>query len=134
MKWILMIFVFFAFAAEINAAETPIVVSASAEKQLADLGLKPERLVLRIPGFVGNVKLVVALRNTSSRTYDRVSLTLTLLGKEGNDWISQTAELQDLAPGSVTELQANARAHTHAKVVHDKYRLTRVEVFTKESR
>ena len=123
----------FAFTAAINAAETPIAVSAMAEKQLADLALKPERLVFRVPGIAGHAKLVVALRNTSSRLYDKVAVTLTLLDKEGNDSISQTMELQDLAPGTVTEREANARTNTHLKVIHDKYRLTRVEVFTREA-
>jgi hypothetical protein len=129
MKWILVALV---FMTALNAAETPIAVSAAAQKQMTELGLRAERLVLIVPKVAGMAKLVVALRNTSTRTYDKVSVTLTLLDKNGNDWNSQTVELQDLSPGTVTEGQASANTHAHLKIANDKYRLTRIEVFTKE--
>src|SRR5258708_1803218 len=119
--------------AALNAAETPITVSAAAQKQMTDLGLKTERLVLVIPRIAGMPKLVVALRNTSTRTFDKVSVTVTLLDKEGRDWSSQPLELQDLAPGSVAEAQANVHTHVQARVSNDRYRVTRIEVFTKET-
>jgi hypothetical protein len=121
------------FMTALNAGETPIAVSAAAQKQMTELGLKAERLVLVVPKIAGTVKLVVALRNTSTRTYDKVSVTLTLLDKNGNDWNSQPVELQDLSPGTVTEGQASVHTHVHAKFSNDKYRLTRIEVFTKEA-
>ena len=120
------------FMTALNAAETPIAVSAAAQKQMTELGLRAERLVLVVPKVAGTAKLVVALRNTSTRTYDKVSVTLTLLDKNGNDWNSQPVELQDLSPGTVTEGQASVHTHAHLKIANDKYRLTRIEVFTKE--
>jgi hypothetical protein len=129
MKWILVALV---FMTALNASETPIAVSAAAQKQMTELGLRAERLVLVVPKVAGAAKLVVALRNTSTRTYDKVSVTLTLLDNNGNDWNSQTVELQDLSPGAVTEGQAGIHTHAHLKIANDKYRLTRIEVFTKE--
>jgi hypothetical protein len=130
MKWTLVALVCMTV---LNAAETPIAVSAAAQKQMTELGLRAERLVLVVPKIAGTAKLVVALRNTSTRTYDKVSVTLTLLDKNGNDWNSQPVELQDLSPGTVTEGQASVHTHAHAKISNDKYRLTRIEVFTKEA-
>ena len=130
MKWILVALV---FMTALNASETPIAVSAAAQKQMTELGLRAERLVLVVPKVAGRAKLVVALRNISTRAYDKVSVTLTLLDKNGNDWNSQPVELQDLSPGTVTEGQASVHTHVHAKFSNDKYRLTRIEVFTKDA-
>jgi hypothetical protein len=105
-------------------------VSPTAEKQLADLGLKVETLVHRTDRkLVSYVRLVVAFRNTSDRAYDRLALTMVVLDKDRNETgVSQTVDLQDVVPGVVTQVVVRAR---YGDLHGSNYQVAKVEVFQK---
>ncbi|HXB71273.1 MAG TPA: FxLYD domain-containing protein [Candidatus Acidoferrales bacterium] len=119
------------FVGGLHAGDRPITISAPAEKQLVDLGLKVETIAFRTDHkLVSYLKLVVALRNTTDHAYDRVAVTMVLLDKDGNETgISQTVDLQDVTSGSLA--QVTARARFGGLMRGTEYRVAKVEAFQK---
>ena len=115
------------FVGVLSAGDRPITVSPTAEKQLTALGLKLEDPVRRLDHkLVSFIKLVLALRNTSDRVYDSVTLTIAVLGSDGNEiGLNRVVDIRDVMPGKLTQVIV------HALVLDKDLRVTKVEAFQK---